>query len=211
MTPYLLTLSSKTKGQKRFLDSLSNITVEHIAIQFKPFDERLDPFTYRHYDFKYPGHIDKYKYVPRDLDRSRYLIFSDTDDVVFQKELPEFSKPQLACENLTFKDTIYRDKDIKDWLVYNSGLYAMRVSLFYKWVDYLLENAKGRLSQPTFNRFIREHVEDFDDSLEVFCPLFANIHQGVSKKDGVWKDGVWKTDEKTISVIHGNGWTKKLL
>lgn len=213
MKPYLLTLASYTPGIKRFLKSLQNINVEHLAVQFEP---KADVKSYESYDFAYPGHINKYNFVPKGLNPNRYLIYSDTDDVIFQRELPEFEADMiLAKENVKFKYTIYHDtikrhKEFEGMMeseAYNSGLYAMKVPIFYDWVGYLLDfPVKTKLNQLIFNKFINQRDYSISDNLECFCPLFANIHHSVDKKNGLWV-----VNKKLISGIHANGWTKRLL
>jgi hypothetical protein len=214
---YLLTLSSKTPGQNRFIDSLKNINVEHIAVQFQPFNERLDPFTYIHHNFAYPGHIQKYGFVPRDLDKDRYIIFTDTDDVIFQADLPELKADlYLAPENVIHRGSWWEPyinehpvfESLLDKPIYNSGCWAMKVKTLYELLDFQQKiGIFGNLYQCYFNLFIQERpdlsrVED----LSIFCALHANIH----RKD-VYKEDVWKFNGKIISCVHANGSLKEYL
>jgi hypothetical protein len=213
---YLLTLSSHTKGMPRFLESLKNINVEHIAIQFNPVTSNLK--SYVHHDIPYPGHIQKYAFVPRDLDPERYVVFTDTDDVIFQKDFEEFdSDLHLAPENVIHKGSWWEPyikqnpvfSDLLDKGIYNSGCWAMKVKHLYDLLDHQQKiGSFGNLCQCYFNSFIhsREDLSRNED-LSVFCALHANIH----RKDVYKEDGIWKFRGKVITCVHANGSLKEYL
>lgn len=218
-TPYLLTLSSHTEGMLRFLESLKNIDVEHIAVQFKPhtIDIGADRDTWL--NISYPGHIQKYAYVPRDLDPERYVIFTDTDDVIFQKELPEFGEFDLylAPENVIHRGSWWEPyiaehpefEDLLDKPIYCSGTWAMRVKHLYDLLDYQQKiGIFGNLCQCYFNSFIYSRPElTRYEGLDLFLSLHANIHNPAVKK----VNGLWTHNEKPVVCVHSNGSMKDRL
>jgi hypothetical protein len=224
MKPYLISLASDTKGMPRFLDSLKHIRVEHINIQFTPYynTDSQSIFT----KIPYPGHILKYKWFPRNLDPNRYIIYTDTDDVVFQKELPEFTHDlYLSAENVpTHKDTWWeshirdypdhRFDSLLDKPVYCSGTWATRVGIFYEYLDFLermgaFEETKHFSDQLYFNLFLNKYksVTKKYEELDLFCSLHANIHRNDVVKD----NEVWKYRGEVITCVHSNGSTKEAL
>jgi hypothetical protein len=199
--PYLLTLASKTPNLPRFLKSLDNLgEFEYIPVTFDTF----------------PGHIAKWGAVPRHLDPERYVIFSDTDDVIFQRGFPEFTHDlYLGPENVLHKDTMWKAhcefpsmNPLMEKEVYNCGGFAMKVKEMYAYADFIDSFDKSgygawesRLEQVYFNMFIhlRKDLGKVIDR-KLFCPLFANVYHGVRKVDGIWKDV-----ETVIVAPHANG------
>jgi len=199
MKPYLISVCSVTPGLDRFLEGVKKIDVEHVMVA-------LDP---------YPGHIEKYNFFPKDLDPDRYVVFLDTDDVIIQKELPEFTHDlYLSAENAKHKDTIWKQvieethgfEELMYEDIYNVGSWAMRVSTMYEMLDFFKDSGlmgQTKLAdQLLFNLFIRKRVSlsrVVDNS--IFCALFANFYVGDVEK----QDGLWKTGGKVISCVHANG------
>lgn len=198
--PYLLTLASSTPNLQRFLSAASNLNVEHISITFE----------------KYPGHIEKWKSVPENLDPERYVVFTDTDDVIFQKPLPEFTHDlYLAPENVSHRDTMWKEhiekypefSALMDKEVYNCGQFAMKVKTMYEYIKFMMSFPDGGyralgFEQMYFNMFVdlRKDLSRVIDRT-IFCPLFANVHHGVRKDGDVWVD----QDAKVITCVHANG------
>lgn len=224
--PYLLTMCSDTKNFPRFLNSVQKIDVEHVVIQFEPYS-LLVPNFYETND-PYPGHIKKYHYakpIVDLLDPERYIIYADTEDVIFQKEFKPFAKDlHLSVENVPTHAGTWWEEHIKayddhrfdmllDKPIYCSGTWATKVKTFQKYLDFLLEHAafsetKGFGDQLYFNRFLLEHPElTRDESLSVFCSLHANIH----RKDVYKEDGIWKHNDEVITCVHANGSLKGYL
>lgn len=197
-TPYLLDLCSSTPGWERYNASLKNIDCEHVTVHFN----------------KFPGHIEKWRHLPC-LNPSKYVIFSDTDDVIFQTALPTFTHDlYLAPENVLHRDTMW--KEHIEWFpafaplmekeVFNCGTFAMKVKTLYEYQRFLMEFPDDGyrqlgLEQMYFNMFVytRKDLSRVIDRT-IFCPLFANVHHGVKKENEVWTDG-----EKTICCVHANG------
>jgi hypothetical protein len=189
MVPYLLSIYSLTPNTQRHLDSTKKLTCEHINI-------RLDT---------YPGHQEKWRHFPKGLDPERHLIFLDTDDVLVQKDLPELTDDiYVGAENILHKDTIWKDviketglSELSQEPVYNVGSFAMKVKYFYQFIDLLFTIKHPLADQLMLNKFLLG--KEKTANLEMFCPLFANYFQGVTK------DKVWKTGGKVISIVHANG------
>lgn len=212
--PYLLSISSETKGMSRYLESIKKLDVEHIAIQFEPFSN-INASREIRFNQPYPGHIQKYAFIPRDLDPERYIVFADTDDVIFQKGLPELGEFDLylAPENAKHRDTIWKQvieettgfEELMDEDIYNAGTFAMKVVTLYKMLDFMEESglmgSTSLADQLLFNLFIRRNPKlskVIDPTL--FCPLFANYYRGASKVDDLWM-----MNGKVITVVHANG------
>ncbi len=220
MIPYLLTVSSDTKGVARFSESIKNLgEVEHIAVQFNPESNQFK--THTKINIPFPGHINKLSYVPRDLDLDRYVIFSDTDDVIFQKPFPEFTSDlYLACENVPHSETIWlkfidlypQFEVLRYKEVYNCGNYAMKVKTMYEMLDFLKDYEcsdfrKYGFEQLHFNMFVekRKDLSRVID-LEIFAPLYRNYNDKL-----VVKTDLWRYSNKVISCVHANGCHKELL
>jgi len=218
MKPYLITMSSHTSGMPRFLRSLEKLgdSVEHLAIQFKPYTENLK--THSVFDRAYPGHLYRYNFIPDNLDRSRHVMFTDTDDVIFQKPLPEKLDYDiyLSPENISHKNTLWERyinfylpfKPLLDCQVYNCGSFIMRVDILYQYINFLKSHKvddfdRYNFEQLHFNLFIYKHPE-FSKvvDLSLLCPLYNNFEQdNVYKKNEVW----YTKNGKVICCVHENG------
>lgn len=214
MKPILLTLSSHTKGLPRFNESIKNLgEVEHIAVQFLPYSSEFTNCIYTGVPF--PGHVKKQMFIPKGLDPERYVIFSDTDDVIFQRPFPEFTHDlYLAPENVPHRETIWKYQIEKypvfsplvDQDVFNCGTYAMKVKTMYEMIDFLFSFKCGDylnlgFEQMHFNMFLyqRKDLSRVID-LGIFTPLFRNLNDG-----WISKDETWKYKGKDISCVHSNG------
>lgn len=216
--PYLLTVSSHTEGMPRFLESLKNIDVEHIVVQFNPTTPGLK--SYYEPGINYPGHIQKYGHIPLDLDPERYIIFTDTDDVIFQKGLPEFGEFDLylAPENVIHRGSWWEPyinehpvfEDLLDKPIFCSGTWAMKVKHLYDLLAYQQKiGIFGNLCQCYFNSFIYSRPDlTRSEDIGLFCSLHANMH-----RDDVVKgeDGIWRHNGEVIVCVHANGSLKEHL
>lgn len=212
MKPYLITLSSHTPGMNRFMLSTKLIDVEHIAVQFEPYT------NFHGYDIKesqnerpYPGHLMRHSFIPTDLDPSRYVVFCDTDDVVFQTALPELTADMyLAPENVLHRDTIWNDymtdprfAELLNEPVINCGMYIMKVPILYEYINFLKDYKQYSFEQLPFNLFLLKHPEYTKvKDIALLCPLYSNFDQKLVNKD----DGNWRVrDGHLITCIHENG------
>jgi hypothetical protein len=214
-SPYLLTISSKTSHIDRFLKSLNNIDFEHISIQFRPYWNEKS--AYKTYPMPYPGNLARFKYVPDNLDKNRYLVFSDTDDIIFQKDFPyiHFSNFNVfvASEGIKHKDSYWKSycekyddfKELSDMDIFNAGCFAMKVSLFYDLIDYINfyfeKYYPMRVDQLIFNKWLKRQERVCSDG-RVFSTLYNNIDNGNIKKE----NNIWYTKwGEVISCVHANG------
>lgn len=220
---YLLTIASKTEGTSRFAKSLEKIQVEHISVQFKPYIDDF-PATKKE-DKRYPGNLARYDFVPQ-LDDNRFIIFSDTDDVLFQKDTPDFERLNyevyLAPENVSHKDSYWKGfiernpyfEPLYNQPVYNAGLYAMRGKIFYELIKFMKfhirfvkDDDKGQADQLLFNLFfIKNPHYDIYKGLDIFCPLYRNYEL----KKVYTRKGLFFLDTGLVPfAIHANGNTKQ--
>jgi len=196
---YLLTLYSETPGLQRFLESSKKLNVERVPVVFE----------------KFPNHINKWCHLP-DIDPERYVIFSDTDDVIFQSDFPEFTHDiYLAPENVLHSETIWADhikeypafSELANKEVYNCGTFAMKAKHLVEYQRFLFEFDDGGyralgLEQLYFNMFIHLHKElSRVIDLSIFAPLYRNLNDGWVTSEG----GIWKTNGKPIVCVHSNG------
>jgi len=220
-TPYLLTISSNMPNTQRFLDSVKEIDVEHISVQFKPYYYK--EIAYKLLPFPYPGNLARFKFVPENLDPNRFLIFTDTDDVIFQKDLPYLdffdNEIYVADEHELHKNSYWKSycdkysefKCLLDRTIYNEGCFAMKVFVFYDLIKYINSRFDyyfpRNIDQLLFNKWLIKWATISSDN-SLFSTLYNNINKGFIEKI----DGVWKTKKgEVISVVHGNGSTKNLL
>jgi len=225
-TPYLLTMCSYTPNLPRFFESVKKIDVEQIVVAFEPYPRGLKECHYT--GQTYPGHIKKYSFLPEIIDKldpERYIIFTDTEDVIFQAPLPEFTKDlHLAPENVpTHRNTWWeqhivsyvdhRFDELLDKPIYCSGTWATKVKTFSAYLKFFEELGRtyevaGFGDQLYFNLFLLKHPElTRDESVNTFCSLHANIH----RKDIYKENGIWKHEGEIISCVHANGSLKEYL
>lgn len=205
-------------GTQRFFDSLANTTpMEHVSVKFTPYYKSSSDYRTILTGVPFPGHFNKWKFVPDNLDPERYVIFSDTTDVVFQGRLPKLEYDlYLAPELVDHRYTMWKEHIeqfpafslLMDKEVMNCGTFAMKVKTMYEYRDFIYtfdKDGYGKwpyaLEQLMFNMFVysRHDLSKVIDRT-IFCPLFANIYHGVEKRGGEWFDG-----KQVISCVHANG------
>src|SRR3990167_6379342 len=94
MKPYLITKSNSVNENKLFLDSFRKLqnSVEHISYQLLPYwTENPEGTTVIKINHHFRYHADKFLELNiLELDLNRWIIFTDTTDILFQKPIPEF-------------------------------------------------------------------------------------------------------------------------
>lgn len=214
MNHYLVTVSSRTENIERFLDSLKHIDiVDHISIQFDPVWDKDK--AWRIYNVKYPNNTERYRYIPY-IKENGYVIFTDTDDVIFQQDFPDFEALgydiYVGNERILHRDTIWKGiiEDLGDYeclldrTVYNAGAYAMRTHIFNEWIDYITHQSISRWNedQLIFNKFLYLNKYTIHDPRHLFCPLYSNYDD--DRVDKI--ENIWMTRRgKVITCIHENG------
>lgn len=226
--PYLITVASRTAGVDRFAKSLIHIEkqIDHISIQFQPPIELFRP--YKVYDEVYCGNLKRFDYIPN-IDDNRFVIFSDTDDVVFQRPLPDFERMNyevyLGNENVKHGESFWKGfiernpyfQVCSNQTVYNAGLFAMRGRVFKAFLKFIKANIQfvenkedlGQCDQMLFNLFfLKNPYYDIYKGLDIFCPLYRNLELKTVKV----KKGLFVLNDGHVPVaIHGNGNTKAVL
>lgn len=91
--PYLISLASQTNGVDTYIKTLSRYCLDSadiISVEFTPFLNEKAPHAKRLLlPMKFPGSVERFKHIPfGSLDLERFVIFTDTDDVVFQGKIP---------------------------------------------------------------------------------------------------------------------------
>ena len=184
----LLTVCSETPGLDRFEQSTKEL--DKVSI-------RLD---------EYPGHVKRWNYVPSNLDGQ--IIFSDTDDVIYQGDVPEMTSIITSPENILHKDTLWKKWCVDEYEVllnqpvYNVGLFSMPAKELYDYIKF--SQTKERVwDQIAFNLWLlnKKHTPRAD----IFLCLYNNL-EFAQKQDGIWYIGGCKA-----SFVHANGNNKELL
>lgn len=220
--PYLVSIASFTEGAEpeeyvrgynRYYETLKNLkdSVEHI-------DVRLSG---------YPGHVERWQFFPKGLDPSRWVIFTDTPDVIFQAPIPDLDAEgkeiYAAWEGENHQDnawwvekfkTIWSGyTDLLDKPVYNAGTWAMKVPYAQMWVErinniYWGGDRNGMCEQAEYCRWLNSH----GDKVGVHPSLMSVLHANLSKGNIVKRGNLFMNrDNIPYSIIHGNGDTKKFL
>lgn len=205
MKPYLLNIYTDTPHSGRFFESIKKIKVDHIEV--KP--------------ARYPGNLSRYKFIPAVLDKRRFVIFTDTEDVIFQKDFPDFNKvgadivvgPESEIHRNSYWYSYIKRvavfKPLLDKPIYNAGCYAMRVSKFNQWLSFLGKYSElftEDFDQLLLNLWLTK--QKFVERLDLFAPLYDNLNKGLVKKK---EDGWYTKKGQLISCVHGNGSMKKFL
>ena len=186
----LLAIYSKTPGLDRFIKSTSGL--ERVLVELEV----------------YPGHPLRWNYLPEGL--TGQIIFCDTDDVIYQGDLPELTGIVTAPENVLHKETVWKKHCIGkyevllDKPVYNVGTFSMDAKDLYEYRDFTRHQSReNEWDQLNFNLWLlgKEHTP----RINVFLPLYNNLMYA-EKEDGIWHVG----GEKAV-FVHANGNNKELL
>jgi hypothetical protein len=182
----LLTIFSPTPGLNRFIQSTSEL--EQVSIRLN----------------KYPGNIGRWRHLP---DLKKQIVFTDTDDVIYQGGWKELEGIVTAPENVLHKDSMWKSFCVGEYTklldkpVYNAGLFSMPADSLREMVDFILRY-KGN-DQLSYNLWLLN--QKHTPRLDVFLPLYDNLDKA-KKVDNIWhygKDIPW--------FVHANGNTKNLL
>lgn len=231
--PYLISLASSSSGVKRYLDSLKHLqdSVEWISVEFDPsfvihdsIADHLSSYRRRWPQCPYPGNLKRFDYFPDFLDDSRWWIFTDTADVIFQAPVPDLEalgvEVLASCENELFADSwafrpiidAFRPKldALLDKPIYCMGTWAMKGRLAKDLVAYLQRRGPefGNhpfIDQPLFNLWLQE--QDFSEHPDLFASLYKNYDLGKATRD---EDGRFLMEGRLVSIAHGNGNSKSL-
>lgn len=147
----------------------------------------------------YPGNKYRYAHVPLGL--RGQIIFTDTDDVLYQGGNPEPVGIVTAPENVLHKDSFWADKctgifaPLYELPVFNAGMFSMDASQLYDLAQFIL-NTDGN-DQLLFNLWLLD--KPHQPALDIFCPFYNNSSR--CHLEG----GVWYYDTIVPSFVHENG------
>jgi hypothetical protein len=227
--PYLISLASYTIGVDRYLASLDYLgdSVELIYVDFEPrvptHDYFEDLHDFRLYDPKksYPGHHNRWKHIPDDLDQDRWWIFTDTQDVIFQRPIPDLdqfgadvlvqAEGMTHAENQVWRECIEgrwpEQANLLPLPVYNCGCWAARGHLMHGYKSYIAGYDAAMWDQIPFNQWLIG--KNFKDCPELSAALYLSFYSGrLSRLDGTY---FWTGTGLVPSIVHGNGSSKEIL
>lgn len=255
MKPLLITASSYSKTSERFIQSLMKVgnEINYLSIEFEPHypsdisgGDWINVFELgmrvKFKDRAYPGNVARFllikdviKKFGYDKNGGQWVIFTDTDDVIFQTKLPEFEPAKhiyMCAEGVTFGESSFWKPIIKKyaalkimetWPIYNAGCFAMRMNKFMSFLEFVEKRYKT-LDRLTAVRGISDQIMYnlwlHDQSLQlkaVHASLFGSLYNGMNdgriiiNEDQKGNKSFINSEKKLYCVIHGNGSTKKYL
>lgn len=186
----LVTIYSKTKGFPRFQESVE----KHRKFEWVKVELPI-----------YPGNTKRWEFLPKGLDG--HIIFTDTDDVIMQRSVPNMPGIVTAPENVLHKDSFWKEycvgeyEILLDKPVYNAGMFAMPSEELYELAKFILDHEGN--DQLSFNLWLlgKNHTPD----LGTFLPLYNNL----GNADKI--NGVWVVDNVIPCFVHANGNNKDKL
>lgn len=239
--PYLVSICSypneAKNGLDRYLLSLNNLSLnsfELILIGFQPLDNipSIPIPNIRMYNLgePYPGNLHRFDFlyepVTTEMDESRWIIFTDTYDVVFQKDFPNFSvfndnEVLVANEGEKWSDSSWWSSvqgqmpsdfmgRLGDRMILNAGTWAMNVKTFKTMYRFMAGRARDYNNaqwsdQPMYNEFIYSGVVKPLEHPTFCTTLYKNMELGnVVKKDNKF----YNRNDELYSIVHGNGSAK---
>lgn len=248
MLPLIVTAASTSKGMLRYIKTAKKVAndVEFLFIEFKqnhPNEINGRPWMVdfpnaRRIKFgnvAYPGHPKKYLWIKKIFEKfgyarqyGRWVMFTDTDDVIFQTAFPEVDpakKIYVASEGLTFGESDFWPKILKkniafrpimDRMIYNSGTVMMRMDFYMDWLNFIAEKLTKKSfqgwanDQPLLNLWLSKIPDQFiGEHPSLMTPLYKNLEDGRIIKT---KKGVFVNKAKVpYTIIHANGSMKKFL
>lgn len=209
MKPYLISIYSYTEGCKNY-----ERTFPRLGDSVEKVDCHLD---------SYPGHLHRWDKMPKDLDRNRVFIFTDTADVVFQKPFPKLDpqKVYVANEGETLgQSSVWRAlmRRYTEYAVlanevdYNVGTFACGGHLMDNFIEFLKVQRKGKryrsVEQLIFNLWLRrpDIKPRITEVPDLFCSVYANFQNSLaSLKDGK----VVNQKGEVFTAVHFNGSMKE--
>lgn len=211
--PYLISIASKTKGYERYRKTREVVLpgVHSIDVTF----------------YEYPGHLHRLDYLPDRFDPNDWVIFTDTDDVIFQLPIPDLSSIDadiiVANEGVRFKaNGFWRGvmkslpkpivETVADLPIYNAGTWAMKAKRAYE-LQQFIADLRSEVDHPNadqilYNLYIDIHRKHTTEHPYIFTTLYANIEKGnvvMRDKTFVNKEGI------PYCIVHANGDSKKYL
>lgn len=210
--PYLISICSPAPERDHYLKSLPNLrdSVEPVNVELET----------------YPGHLFRWDFIPKELDRERVFIFTDSYDVIFQKPIPTLSPDYIyaANENEIFKNNDFwievlsrcpQFNNLNNETIYNVGTFACVGKTMDNWVSFLQSSRSGDINtldeQLLFNSWLRkpENNSLLKELPDLFTTIYANMEKGTTILNE--KNQFVNQNGELYSVVHFNGSTKDLL
>jgi hypothetical protein len=239
--PYLISCSSYTPGLNRYLKTLENLedSVELVMVEFEPVIrdsyqiKGISQINRVKTGIRWPGMMHRLSYIPKDLDESRWWVFTDSSDVVFQGPIPLLPDEEFILtskEGETFSENgfwipyLKRYEDsfwvLNDFQVRCAGTWAMKGKYAKQYIEFIeavrerYVNAPDFVDQMVFNQWLSglwcvgPERADFELS-GLFGTLYKNAYTGKIIRD---VDGnFWEGGRIMPAIIHGNGCSKEFL
>lgn len=209
MKPCIINAYSETKGSEKYFKSR------------EPFKESFSELKIIF--STYPGNLERFMHIPDVLSKNQWYIFTDTDDVIMQSDVPDLHAIQegviVANEGEIHENSYWKPfcqnkfKHLLKKPIYNAGVFAMKGSYLLDFIDLLStwrdKNDTGNVDQLIFNMFCHKVLGGkVYEHKTLFTTLYANMDKGlIEKKDKRW---VTKTGS-LITFVHANGSYKKYL
>ena len=210
--PYLISIYSYAPQINNYIKSLPKLkdSVEPVSVELK----------------SYPGHLFRWDFIPKELDRERIFIFTDSFDVIFQKPIPTLSPNYIYVTNERelFKDNSFWRRRMKRFTqfdslynetIYNAGTFACAGKLMDNWTNYLQsERSKFKYAsydQLLFNLWLHKPENHIllKELPDLFTSIYANMKKGTTILNK--KNQFVNQNGELYSVVHFNGYTKNMI
>lgn len=243
--PYLVSICSYPNEAKGGLDryinslkeNLDSTKFEIVLIGYEPLQNLPDIsgfdsyYTFDYFEMPYPGNLYRFKAlyeISKDWDPERWIIFTDTYDVMFQAPFPDFSQFRpteilTAVEGEDWGESSWFPtlqaqvevpfiENMKNRPIVNAGTWAMTVTMFKKFFEFMVKRSKDYgnhpwSDQPIYNEFLYSG-EGVDPIVhDTFCiVLYKNMELGNVKKES---NKFYNRSGELFSIVHGNGSSKE--
>lgn len=165
----------------------------------------------------YPGNLRRFDYFPTTFKDDDMVMFTDTSDVIFQRELPEIENKIYVSGELDYwgEKNWWKDKleahnftELDGSEIYCMGTWMMPYKEVKDMLAFMKENEKRFNStyysdQILFNWWLKD--KDYVDDKTLFGTLYSSLYKDKIKKE----NNQFFTDKgELISIIHANGNSK---
>ena len=238
----LLTVCSQSPGTDRWVRTAPKSGATPVILMHHPYFPVPGNIVVRYIDSPYPGNLRRFLEVPpvvKALGKHRWYIWTDACDVVIQAalmnldELPEEVRIVPCPEDITHEESCWKPllmgefATLRDKMIYNGGLFAIRGDAFIEFVEFLWESVMaaqepvpGVIDQLLLNLFIQDRLEQMRLIPGLFLCLDATyVTRGWARGEPVVFNPEITRDERGFihksgqpyCIVHANGTTKSLL
>jgi hypothetical protein len=238
--PYLITSLNEMPGKDRWVRSAVERlgeSVQPVVIMWQPEFEVPGDWIVKKMPCRYPGHLDKLlPLLDMNLDPTRWFVFTDGSDVLFQTPLPDLAQAGhrvlLSHEGVRHRDCAFWHphlrlpmyRELADAQIFNVGSWAAIGTDFREFVEF--QQATRRLcerrgwaqagyhDQLMFNLWVQANPRRCGELEGLFCTLYANLAGVAGNGDARARliDGRFVTREgRPYAIVHANGSTKEIL